>query len=183
LTHARRVNTRRPGPVLAWFDRTGPGLQTPRQWDDSPLRGQQIWRPAMPSRGKRREFTASLEGNARSRPPGGGRRTGEAPGCRNRQLLGSPIRRSPLKDERPIGICLPKEGRTVVSTVHKQLGQLFYKLIYAVGIFLCPAAGLRSKWKSRFMAEISNRLRYTSTAENAGSRRVESNRNCREVLG
>jgi len=30
---------------------------------------------------------------------------------------------------------------------------------YAVGIFHCPAAGLKSSWKSRFMAGISNRLR------------------------
>jgi len=31
---------------------------------------------------------------------------------------------------------------------------------YAVGIFLCPPVGLKSNWESRFMAEISNRLRY-----------------------
>jgi hypothetical protein len=33
---------------------------------------------------------------------------------------------------------------------------------YAVGIFLCPAAGVKSNWKSRFVPDISNRPRYTS---------------------
>jgi len=31
---------------------------------------------------------------------------------------------------------------------------------YAVGIFLCPAAGEKSNWKSRFLPDISNRPRY-----------------------
>jgi hypothetical protein len=35
-----------------------------------------------------------------------------------------------------------------------------YRHCYAVGIFLCPAAGVKSNWKSRFVADISNRLRY-----------------------
>jgi hypothetical protein len=29
-----------------------------------------------------------------------------------------------------------------------------------VGIFLCPAAGVKSNWKNRFIADISNRPRY-----------------------
>jgi hypothetical protein len=31
---------------------------------------------------------------------------------------------------------------------------------YAVGIFLCPAAGVKSNRKNRFMADIPNRPRY-----------------------
>jgi hypothetical protein len=31
---------------------------------------------------------------------------------------------------------------------------------YAVGIFLCPAAGVKSNRKSRVLADISNRPRY-----------------------
>jgi len=33
------------------------------------------------------------------------------------------------------------------------------QLFYAVAIFLGPAAGLKSNWKGRFMAEVSDRLR------------------------
>jgi hypothetical protein len=39
-----------------------------------------------------------------------------------------------------------------------------------VGIFLCPAAGVKSNWESRFTADISNRQRYTVkyTMKNTG---------------
>jgi hypothetical protein len=33
---------------------------------------------------------------------------------------------------------------------------------YAVGIFLCPAAAVKSTQKSRFTPDISNRPRYTN---------------------
>jgi hypothetical protein len=45
--------------------------------------------------------------------------------------------------------------------VEKKVG-LFNRSSYAVDIFFIPAAGVKSNWESRFLAELSNRPRCST---------------------